>query len=117
MSISIAPPSRNVYPTYISNEAWTRLVFYLMLASEETLLRHVLRGEFNALRLINWVVPAAMPRQLLPTNILPWLTVYQLSRRYLTVGWFEALATQVQVVTGGLIKLAWADQATLARKW
>ena len=96
MSTNTPPPSRNAYPTDVSDEEWALVAPYLTLVAEDALQRrYPLREVFNALR---WIVRAGAPWRLLPTNFPPWPSVYQQTRRWLAAGCFEALVHDLRLL-------------------
>jgi transposase len=81
--------ARKPYPSDVSDEEWAFVAPYLTLMREDAPQReHPLREVFNGLR---WIVRAGAPWRMLPTNLPPWHTVYQQTRRWIEAGVFEAL--------------------------
>jgi transposase len=67
--------------------------------------RYALREVFNALR---WIARASALWRLLPTNFLPWPTVYQQTRRWPAAGCFEAVVRLSEAKRGFVL---------LPRRW
>jgi transposase len=68
-------PSRNHYPTDVSDEEWAFVAPYLILLPESARQRtHSLREVFNGLR---WIVRAGAPWRMMPNDLPPWWVVYQ----------------------------------------
>jgi transposase len=82
-------PTRQPYPSDVSDEEWAFVVPYLTLMKEDAPQReHPLREVFNGLR---WVVRTGAEWRMLPHDLPPWSTVYQQTRRWLNAGVFEAI--------------------------
>jgi transposase len=80
---------RKPYPSDVSDDEWAFVAPYLTLMREDAPQReHPLREVFNGLR---WIVRAGAPWRMLPTNLPPWYTVYQQTRRWIEAGVFEAI--------------------------
>jgi len=78
-------PSRNPYPTDVSDDEWAFVAPYLMLLPEDAGQRtHGLREVFNGLR---WIVRAGAPWRMMPNDLPPWYVVYQQTR---ALGWPQA---------------------------
>jgi transposase len=89
-------PDRKPYPTDVSDDEWAFVAPYLTLLPEDAgQRRHDLREVFNAVR---WIVRAGAPWRLLPTNLPPWESVYQQTRRWLAAGVFEQLAHDLRAL-------------------
>ncbi len=73
----------------MSDDEWAFVAPYLTLMREDAPQReHPLREVFDGLR---WIVRAGAPWRMLPTNLPPWYTVYQQTRRWIEAGVFEAI--------------------------
>lgn len=60
-------PSRNPYPTDVSDEEWAFVAPYLILLPEDAgQRRHSLREVFNDLR---WIVRAGAPWRMMPNDL------------------------------------------------
>jgi transposase len=82
-------PSRNPYPTDVSDEEWAFVVPYLILLPQDAGQRsYSLREVFNGLR---WIARAGAPWRMMPNDLPPWWVVYQQTQRWLAAGCFEAL--------------------------
>jgi transposase len=93
-------PTRNPYPSDVSDEEWAFVAPYLTLMTPAAPQRqHDLREVFNALR---WVVRTGAAWRYLPHDFPPWYTVYQQSQRWIRAGCFEAVVADLRV----LIRLA-----------
>ena len=88
--------SRQPYPSDVSDDEWALVAPYLTLLPEEAgQRRYELREVFNALR---WMIRAGAPWRLLPHEFPPWPAVYQLTRRWLLAGCFEALVHDLRAL-------------------
>ena len=97
-------PSRNPYPTDVSDDEWTFVAPYLTLMTPDAPQRvYDLREVFNALP---WIVPTGAPWRYLPNDLPPWEAVYQQTRRWLEAGVFEAMVHDLREV------LRWAEGRT-----
>src|SRR4051794_27448147 len=68
-------PTRQAYPSDISDEEWAYVAPYLTLLPEDCgQRRHELREVFNAPR---WRVRAGSPWRLMPYEFPPWAAVHQ----------------------------------------
>src|SRR5436305_14345079 len=86
-------PSRNPYPTDVSDEEWAFVAPYLMLLPQDAGQRtHSLREVFNGLR---WMVRAGAPWRMMPHDLPPWYVVYQQTQRWLAAVCFAALVDDV----------------------
>ncbi len=84
-----AMPSRQPYPSDVSDEEWAVVVPYVTLLPLDAGQRaHELREGFNALR---WIVRTGAQWRLVPHDCPPWAAVYQQTHRWLAAGCFEAL--------------------------
>lgn len=89
-------PSRNPYPTDVSDEEWAFVAPYLMLLPEDAGQRtHGLREVFNGLR---WIVRAGAPWRMMPNDLPPWYVVYQQTQRWLVAGCFTALVDNLRLL-------------------
>ena len=89
-------PSRNPYPTDVSDEEWAFVAPYLMLLPEDAGQRtHGLREVFNGLR---WIVRAGAPWRMMPNDLPPWYVVYQQTQRWLAAGCFTALVDDLRLL-------------------
>jgi transposase len=88
--------TRTPYPSDVTDEEWHLVAPYLMLMIEGAPQRgHTLREVFNALR---WVVRTGSPWRYIPHDLPPWHTVYQQTQRWIRVGCFEALVTDLRAL-------------------
>jgi len=72
-------PSRERYPSDVSDEEWALLAPYLTLMKEDAPQRdHDLREVFNGLR---WIVRTGSPWRYLPHDLPPYSTVFQQAQR------------------------------------
>ncbi len=91
-----AMPSRQPYPSDVSDEEWAFVVPYLTLLPLEAGQRaHDLREVFNALR---WIVRTGAQWRLIPHDFPPWAAVYQQTQRWLAAGCFEALVDDLRAL-------------------
>ena len=89
-------PTRQPYPSDVSDEEWAFVAPYLTLMKEDAPQRdHPLREVCNGLR---WFVRAGATWRLLPHDLPPWHTVYQQTRRWLDAGVFEAIAQDLRML-------------------
>jgi transposase len=89
-------PTRERYPTDVSDEEWAFLAPYLALLPEDAPQRdHPLREVFNALK---WLVRAGAPWRMLPHDFPPRWVVYQQSMRWLRAGVFEAVVHDLRLL-------------------
>jgi transposase len=94
-------PSRQPYPTDVSDDEWSFVAPYLTLMNLEAPQRvYDLREVFNALR---WIVHTGAPWRYLPGDFPPWEAVYQQTRRWLDAGVFETMVHDLREM------LRWAD--------
>ena len=79
-------PSRNLYPTDVSDDEWAFVAPYLILLPEDAGQRtYSLREIFNGLR---WIARAGAPWCMMPNDLPPWWVVYQQTR---ALGWPQAV--------------------------
>jgi transposase len=89
-------PSRNLYPTDVSNEEWAFVAPYLILLPEGAGQRtHSLREVFNGLR---WIVRAGAPWRMMPNDLPPRWVVYQQTQRWVAAGCFTALVDDLRLL-------------------
>jgi transposase len=89
-------PTRNPYPSDISDEEWSFVAPYLALVREDAPQRtHELREVLNGLR---WVVRTGSPWRYMPHDLPPWEAVYQQSRRWLKASLFEAMVHDLRAL-------------------
>ncbi len=89
-------PTRESYPSDVSDEEWSFCAPFLTLMTEEAPQRdHPLREVFNGLR---WFVRAGCPWRMVPNDLPPWSVIYQQTRRWLKAGCFEAMAHDLRTV-------------------
>jgi len=89
-------PSRNPYPTDVSDEEWAFVAPYLMLLPEDAGQRtHGQREVFNGLR---WIVRAGAPWRMMPNDLPTWYVVYQQTQRWLAAGCFTALVDDLRLL-------------------
>lgn len=95
-----AQPSRQPYPSDVSDDEWALVAPYLTLMTPDAPQRQYdLREVFNALR---WIVRTGAAWRYLPHDFPPWETVYQQTQRWFKAGCFEAIVADLRV----LIRLA-----------
>lgn len=89
-------PSRNGYPSDVSDEEWAFVAPYLTLMTEDAPQRdHDLREVFNGLR---WIVRTGSPWRYLPNDLPPHYTVYQQTQRWIRAGVFEAIVADLRAL-------------------
>jgi len=89
-------PSRNPYPTDVSDDEWTFVAPYLLLLPEDAGQRsYSLREVFNGLR---WITRAGAPWRMMPNDLPPWYVVYQQTQRWLAAGCFAALVDDLRLL-------------------
>jgi len=89
-------PSRQPYPSDVSDEEWAFVAPYLTLMKEDAPQReHPLREVFNGLR---WLARAGATWRMLPHDLPPWHTVYQQTQRWLRAEVFEALVHDLRAL-------------------
>lgn len=89
-------PTRQPYPSDVSDEEWAFLAPYLALVREDAPQReHNLREVFNGLQ---YLVKSGAPWRYLPTNLPPWWVVYQQTQRWIRAGVFESLAADLRTL-------------------
>src|ERR687884_772223 len=98
-------PSRNPYPSDVSDDEWAFVAPYLTLLTEDAGQRtYSLREVFNALR---WIVRTGAPWRLMPHDLPPWWVVQQQGARWAAAGVFAALIRDLPV----LLRVAAGRQA------
>jgi transposase len=89
-------PSRNPYPSDVSDDEWAFVAPYLMLLPEDAKQRNYsLREVFNGLR---WIVRAGAPWRMMPNDLPPWWVVYQQTQRWIAAGCFAALVDDLRLL-------------------
>lgn len=89
-------PSRNPYPSDVSDDEWSFVAPYLTLLSEDAGQRtYSLREVFNGLR---WIVRAGAPWRLMPNDLPPWWVVYQQTQRWIAADCFAALVDDLRLL-------------------
>jgi transposase len=87
-------PSRNPYPSDVSDDEWTFVAPYLTLLPEDAVQSTYHLGEvFNGLR---WIARASASWRMMPNDLPSWWVAYQQTQRWLAAGCF---ATIVDVPT------------------
>jgi transposase len=91
-----AAPTRQAYPTDVSDEEWEFVLPYLTLIDRDApQRRHDLREVFNGLR---FIVRGGLQWRLMPHDLPPWWVVYQQTRRWLAAGVFATIIHDLRVV-------------------
>lgn len=89
-------PSRNPYPTDVSDDEWEFVAPYLTLLPEDAGQRtYSLREVFNGLR---WIARAGAPWRMMPNDLPPWWVVYQQTQRWLAADCFTALVDDLRLL-------------------
>jgi transposase len=89
-------PSRNPYPSDVSDNEWAFVAAYLTLLPEDAGQRsYSLREVFNGLR---WIARAGAPWRMMPNDLPPWYVVYQQTQRWLVAGCFAALVDDLRLL-------------------
>ncbi len=89
-------PSRNPYPTDVSDDEWAFVAPYLTLLPEDAGQRtYSLREVFNSLR---WIARAGAPWRMMPNDLPPWWVVYQQTQRWVVAGSFAALVDDLRLL-------------------
>lgn len=89
-------PSRNPYPTDVSDDEWAFVAPYLILLPEDAGQRtYSLREVFNGLR---WITRAGAPWRMMPNDLPPWWVVYQQTQRWIAAGCFAALVDDLRLL-------------------
>lgn len=94
--MSTTRPTRNAYPSDVSDDEWAFIAPYRTLMAPDALQRRYdLRAVFNAVR---YLVRSGIPWRLLPHDLPPWPTVYQPARRWMDAGAFEAAVHDLRLL-------------------
>lgn len=94
--MSPALPTRQAYPSDVSDEEWAFIAPSLTLRTPDALQRrHDLREVFNALRSL---VRSGIPWRLLPNDLPPWSAVYHQARRWMEAGAFAAAVHDLRLL-------------------
>jgi len=89
-------PSRNPYPSDVSDDEWALVAPYLTFLPEDAGQRsYSLREVFNSLR---WIARAGAPWRVMPNDLPPWYVVYQQTQRWLAAGCFAALVDDLRLL-------------------
>jgi len=89
-------PTRQPYPSDVSDEEWAFVAPYLTLMKEDAPQReHPLREVFNGLR---WLVRAGATWRLMPHDLPPWHTVHQQTQRWTQARVFETLVHDLRML-------------------
>lgn len=88
--------TRKGYPSDVSDEEWAFIAPYLTLMKEDAPQReHSLREVYNGLR---YIVRSGGQWRMMPTDLPPWHTVYQQTRRWQRAGVFEAIVHDLRML-------------------
>ncbi|MGH2350732.1 MAG: IS5 family transposase [Chloroflexota bacterium] len=94
--MEIIAPTREPYPTDVSDEEWEFVAPYLTLMTPAApQRRHTLREVFNGLR---FIVRGGLQWRLMPHDLPPWPAVYQQTRRWMAAGVFETIVHDLRVL-------------------
>src|SRR5690242_4625017 len=89
-------PTRQPYPSDVSDDEGSVVAPYLTLVSETaSQRRHSLREVFNGVR---YIVKTGAHWRMLPHDLPPWPVVYQQMRRWLEAGCFETIVHDLRVL-------------------
>lgn len=89
-------PTRNPYPSDVSDDEWAFVAPYLTLLPEDAGQRvHDLRQVFNGLR---YIVKTGGQWRMMPHDFPPWAAVYQQARRWVAAKVFEHMADDLRMV-------------------
>lgn len=89
-------PSRNPYPTDVSDDEWALVAPYLTLLPQDAGQRtYSLREVFNGLR---WIARAGAPWRMMPNDLPPWWVVSQQTQRWLAAGSFAAIVDDLRLL-------------------
>jgi transposase len=89
-------PTRQAYPTDVSDEEWEFVAPYLTLIDKDApQRRHDLREVCNGLR---FIIRGGRPWRLMPHDLPPWWIVYQQTRRWLAAGVFATIIHDLRVL-------------------
>jgi transposase len=88
--------TRRPYPSDVTDDEWAFVSPYLVLMMSTAPQRdHDLREVFNGLR---WIVRTGAQWRMMPTNLPPWFTIYQQTRRWIKASVFETMTHDLRVV-------------------
>src|ERR687889_1225221 len=91
-----AQTARKPYPSDVPDDEWAFLAPYLTLMREDApQRRHPLRELFNGLR---YIARTGLQWRFMPTDLPPWQTVYQQTRRWLDAGVFETMTHDLRAL-------------------
>jgi transposase len=94
--MSRSTPTRNPYPSDVSDDEWEFIAPYLTLLTLDALQRkHDLREVFNALR---YLAHTGAQWRYLPGDFPPWAAVYQQARRWMAASCFEAVVHDLRLL-------------------
>jgi transposase len=89
-------PTRNPYPTDVTDDEWAFVAPYLTLMDEAApQRRHALREVFHGLR---FIVRTGMRWRMMPHDLPPWDIVYQQTRRWMAAGSFETIVHDLRAL-------------------
>jgi transposase len=89
-------PSRNPYPSDVSDVEWAFVAPYLTLLPEDAGQRsYGLRDVFNGLR---WIVRAGALWRMMPNDLPPWWVGYQQTQRWIAADCFAALVDDLRLL-------------------
>jgi transposase len=89
-------PTRQAYPSDVTDDEWAFVAPYLSLIAPDALQRkHDLREVYNGLR---WLVRTGAQWRMLPHDFPRWDAVYQQTQRWLRAGCFEAIAHDLRLL-------------------
>ena len=89
-------PTREPYPSDVTDEEWAFVAPYLTLMDEAVpQRRHRLREVFNGLR---FIVRGGLQWRMMPHDLPPWDIVYQQTRRWMDAGCFEAIVHDLRTL-------------------
>jgi len=93
------------YPSDVTDDEWAFVAPYLILMVSDAPQRyHDLREVFNGLR---WIVRTGAQWRMMPTNLPPWFTIYQQTRRWFNADVFVNMVHDLRV----LMRLASGKEA------
>src|SRR5689334_1410328 len=89
-------PTRQPYPSDVSDDEGSVVAPYLTLVSETaSQRRHSLREVFNSVR---YIVKTGAHWRMLPHDLPPWPLVYQQMRRWMAAGSFETIVHDLRIL-------------------
>ena len=92
----ITKPTREGYPTDVTDEEWAFVAPYLTLMTEYAPQReYPMREVFNALR---WIIRAGAPWRYMPNDLPPWPVVYQQTQRWIRADVFGSMVRDLREV-------------------